>query len=537
MKTSFHRRGWIAAVIVIFSFFTINSCDHSYLDAFDNMEDYTYEGTFAIPLVSSSLSINDLIDTDELGAIETDEENLIWLVYKGRVFSAPATEIFSLSDQQYNFTVEIANPGSKNTIEVEEDFPWTPVGDETLNRIKFLSGNYRIELEADQLIADGYTIDVQFEILNSQASDSNTLSGQFSVIQPADVNLEDAIIEFKDGSNSFSVLFTIEIGGTGSPDNAPYEINISQSLQQPAYDFIYGYFGQVTFPVGNTEIELGLYKNASLAEVFFEAPNIEVISKNSFGAPMALVFHQFYASNNDDESVDINYQYQGDHWYINSPDAAGDTALTVELLDRSNTNIDEVMNIRPVNVYYDVSGQLNPEGNRSVENFIKHYSNMSIDVEVNLPLFGRVDNFELQDTLELSSIRDLPEEIEWMELKLTMENGFPFEANVELFFVDENNQIYGALFGEPDPKNIIEAAPTDPVTLIVTENVKKDPIFISLSQDKIEDIRNAEGFILEVNFNTYNHQLDQSVKILDNYRIGIEMGVRVKVKATLSDDD
>lgn len=537
MKTSRKNILWPAIGVIWILIIMFKSCDYSYFDAIDNIDDYTYEATFAIPLVDSRLSMNDIVDPDGLGIIETDDENLIWLVYKGRVFSMPAEEIFSIPNQDQGFSVEI-DPSSKSEIVIERDFLFVFSEDQYIEQIKFRQGLFNVSLEnTEQLLADGYNISTEFEVINSETETGEMISGTVTPAQDASVNLNGSSINLGNEANLFEVRFTIAVTGNGNPINAPYNISLQQSMENIRYEYIFGYIGNIFFPVGNTDVDIDIFKNANLADIFFEKPVIEIIARSSFGTPMELIFTEFYAANNDNETIRVENE-TATGWSIDMPESLGNTAVSTLELNRSNTNIDEIMDIRPISIHYDVIGVINPAKEQST-NFINYNSNLSIDVEVNLPLFGRIDNFELQDTID-NPIGDLPDDatIEWLELKIQMENGFPFAASIDIFLLDENMQISDRLFSEPTPLNLISAAPTDPVSQIVTEPATKES-FIYLEESKIESMQNAEKLILEVQFNTWNHEEGASVKILDSYEIGILIGVRAKVKRefTFGDED
>ncbi len=519
-------RNRILAVVLI-SVFTMHACDYSYLDAIDNMDDYTYEATFAVPLVNSYLNINDIIDTEGIGAIESDEEGLIWLVYKGRVFSIPAEDLFSIPDQSQSFTIEI-DPAAKEEITFDRIFLLTFDSDQQVDLIKFRQGMFSVILEnTTQLEADGYDIIVEFEILNSETGDGGLISGELIPEQPADIDLAESIIDFENETNFFPVNFTVTISGDGTPVNAPYTIEFNQHMENMKYDYIYGFIGQIPFPVGSSDIDIDIFKNANLADIFIENPTIEVIARNSFGSPIILGFNEFYAYNTDGETITIETEAT-DNWDIDMPDELGQTSTTQLELNRSNTNIDEMMSIRPTSVYFDVSGIINPPGKQSSPNFINYNSQLTIDLDVNLPLFGRIDNFELQDTLDLT-FDNLPDEIDWAELKIQMDNGFPLRAAVQIYFLNDNAQVIDSLFSLASAVNIIEAAPTSPADNIVTEPRLKET-FIMLDQTKIESLRNTQQMLLEVEFNTYNQNIGESVKILESYEIGVIMGLRAKAK-------
>lgn len=506
-----------------------SACDYGYLDGISSMEDYEYTTTLALPLVNSSFKIGDIIDLDELGSIEVDDEGMVSIVYRGRVFSLPASQIFQIPNQSQSFNISV-NPSSKSEQVFDKIFLVTFDQNQVISWVKFLEGQFRVELTAPQLIADGYNISATFEILGSVSSSGGLVQGQLDAQNPAQVPLNGATLDFGNDANMFMVRYTVTVSGNGTPTHAPYTVDFAQNMTGLRYELLYGYIGEIAFPVGKTGVDLGLFRNANLGSIFFEAPNFRLVANNSYGTPIHLYFNDFFAKNKENETIDIENADVQNYLVIAAPAEPGITEVSRFVLDRSNTNIDAIMDIRPSEIIYDVSGLINP-GNTPAQNFIRHDSRLGIDLEIDLPFWGRVDFFEISDTLDLS-FDDLPEELEWIEIKLQMNNGFPLNAVVEVFFADENYNILTPLFANPGDANIIEAAPTNPPTQTVVQPVNKTT-FIMIDDARLEHIRQASNILLQVRLLTYNQQAGESVKFLEDYELGIQMGARVHGRTTI----
>lgn len=514
--------------ILTLPFIMLPSCDYSYIDEIDNIQDYNYGPVVAFPLVNASISLDDLIDVGDFGGIEVDEEDLITLVYSGKIFSVPASDIFSVKDQSQVITFNnIVPAGSGGMTLPPKVFLITFDNNEVLTYISFLEGMFRVSVKADQLAQDGYNLEATFRILNSYDSQALPINGTVSLNNPGETDLTGSRIEFDNQANFFLVEYQLFITGDGSPDNAPYTIEFSQEMTGLKYDLIKGYFDQINFPVGNTTVAVGLFNKATLASLVFENPTIEFTIDNSFGAELDLFIEEFYATTIEDETIPVTGPAVEEPWRVFASETHENPVLTTfKLLDNSNTNLSDITEKSPKKLYYEVTGLLNPDAGQQTTNWIKHDSNLVIDMEVNLPLWGRINIFELQDTTEFSADNYL-DEMEWVELKMNFTNGFPLNAEIDLILLDENNNAIDTLFARQD--KLVEAASVNPLTSIVEEPRISSRIE-RLDDKKIENLRKATNLLIEARLNSYDHQNGTTVKILDTYRIGIDLGIRGQVK-------
>jgi hypothetical protein len=513
------------AVFLILIGMTFKSCDYSYLDELDNIQDYSMKPILALPLVNSSLTIHDIIDTDGTSsALYIDDNGLAWLIYKGNVFSLPANDFILLPDQSSDFTVLI-NPMDK-TFEVEHDLIFSFENEENLESVKFLQGNYHLSFKAPQLQNDGYSISTRFEILNSLNAQGEPIRGTSELNAPANIDLAGSTLNFKT-NNSIVVKFIITVSGQGNPSNAPYEVDFRQFVSGMKFDLLTGYIGQIPFPIGGESIPIDLFKNIQIGEITFEHdalifPRIDIVANNSFGLPASVIFHEFHANNSKNERVNLSGSGYTSTWYIAEAQSPGLTSSSRMSINRDNSNLDQIMGINPENLTYDVSGLTNPQAPRL--NFVSHNSVLSLDTELYLPLYGYITRFHLQDTLP-QNFTDIPEEVQWLELNLNMNNGFPLSAILQIYFTDNNYQVLDSLFLEPEKMNLIDAATVNPQTFeVISPAFKNTKVLLDATQ--LEKVRRTENIIIKTDVFSYNHVHQQTVKILENYSLDLQMGAR-----------
>lgn len=530
METNLKKRKstLLILAILLMPFIMLLSCDYSYIDEIDNIQDYTYGPVVALPLVNASISLDDLIDVGDFGGIDVDEEDLISLVYSGQIFSVPASNIFSVNDQSQVITYDNIVPAGPDGMTLPPKvFLITFDNSEILTYISFLEGMFRVSAQATQLAQDGYNLEATFKILNSYDSQELPINGSVSLNNPGEVDLSGSRIEFDNQANFFLVEYQLYITGDGSPDNAPYTIEFSQEMSGLEFDLVKGYIDQINFPVGNTSVTLGLFNNATLGSLVFESPTIEFTIDNTFGAEIDLFVEEFYATTIEDEIIPVTGPAIEEPWRVYASETHETPLLTTfKTLDNSNTNLFDITEQSPKELFYEVTGLINPDADQQTTNWIKHDSHLSIDMEVNLPLWGRINIFELQDTTEFS-VDDYFEELEWVELKMNFSNGFPLNVELDLILLDENNNAIDTLFAQQS--KLLDAAPVNPATSIA-EEPRISSRTERLDDRKIENLRKATNLLIEARLNSFDHENGTTVKILDTYRIGIDLGIRGQVK-------
>ena len=116
--------------------------------------------------------------------------------------------------------------------------------------------------------------------------------------------------------------------------------------------------------------------------------------------------------------------------------------------------------------------------------------------------------FSLQESNQSKRIKD-------GTLNLIVDNGFPFEADIQLYMLDENNQIIDSLFTLGKV-----AAATLGSNLIVTDS-KKSKLPIHVSQAKVNELYETRYMAVVVSFSTASNT--QHVKIYNNYSFDVQL--------------
>ncbi len=521
-------------IAIFMVLFFLQACDHSYLDAPQNMQDYEYNPTFALPLVKTSLSIYEMVES--LETIELDEDNLIWLVYDGSLFSRQVSELFTIEDQSSDFSSSF----SLNKVQINQtqqtSFPFVLPNSEVIETISFLTGTFNVEVEAQNLLNDGMELEITLRIPNSYNNQGDELVSTFLLTQSNTshtITLDDYTLSFhntEEESNFIELEYTMELVNEGTPTSTDYDIVFHQSIIQHQYDEITGYIGSFNFNMGSATIGMDIFNNSVLGNIYFRDPFIRVFADNSLGVPLDLTFAAFFAQNNTNEFINLEfYDEELTPWTLDYPTQAGEVVTTEEVINENNSNIYEVLNIRPNEITYSVMGTTNPEMDPSLKNHIKHNSSLEINAEVNLPMNLRIEEIALEQMLEFS-FDTIIDELEWIEIKIDIDNYFPLDGKIQIFFVVDNGEDI-KLFEtteEDELVNFFIAADIDTSSdLQRTVSPSRTQLLVRIDAEKLERIAATEEIRLKTSFSSYNNQdQEQYVKIYEDYTIDIQIGAK-----------
>ena len=95
-------------------------------------------------------------------------------------------------------------------------------------------------------------------------------------------------------------------------------------------------------------------------------------------------------------------------------------------------------------------------------------------------------------------------------------NGFPFDASVQLYMLDDHSHIVDSLYGTT---NTIDQALLNSSLRVVSKKTTK--LIAALSESKTDLLYNTKKVLLKVRFNTASQP--QYVKIYSDYSINIRL--------------
>ncbi|MEM9991796.1 MAG: hypothetical protein AAF738_08530, partial [Bacteroidota bacterium] len=269
------------------------------------------------------------------------------------------------------------------------------------------------------------------------------------------------------------------------------------------------------------------FSNRIDGNLYFEQPKVTVTIGNSFGLPADLRFSQFDIVTKNGTLLPLESEFIDEGFQFNFPsfEEVGETKTTKFVFDHTNSNLPEIIGAGPVGLLYELDAITNPE--EDTPGFLTDESAFSYHVEAEFPLFGRLQDLIVRDTLPLEAALEDLDDVRALEFKVVTENRLPLATELQAYFLTETGNVLDSLFTE-DVTTIIEAAPINASGETLTSNRKI--IFATMDNARIKNIQNARQVLIDATFNTsQNLGSTTSVRIQNDQILDIRMGIKARL--------
>lgn len=488
---------------------------------FDKVTIVDNDAEFAIPLIDTKLTVNDILGQfDENTFITVDQDSLITLNYKGDFLEVNSQTVFDIFNGlpgagfQMMDTVDVAPLQPPNSIRIDlvsfktglAGFAYQSFHEEDM-MVKFIFPDFRHKV----------TGEVYEKTINADYEGSVPVEkqGLFSI---ADYELI--------GQNNELRAIYVAIHPDGVRDTLT---NVFVGLTNLSFDYVEGYLGNDLYELDLDTIEIDVFDNWVSGNVLFEDPTVRITVNNSFGFPVNSVTNIFNVFTVEDEILPLESEFIDNGIFIDYPrlDEVGETVTTVFDFTKENSNIKDILGSRPVAVEYEFDGEPNPNADTTIVGFMDCNSFFNVQVEVALPLHAEVNAFTLFDSTRIEPIDFDPsflwyDNLDFVEFKLKTINTTALDIPTQLYFADENGVLVDSLIA--DVNNFIVAAPVD-MNGEVTMPQEAEQL-IRFEGEQIDQLKNATQLILATSFSSYNDGT-VPIKILSGEGMQIRVGAKV----------
>ena len=355
-----------------------------------------------------------------------------------------------------------------------------------------------------------------------------TINGESTIYQ---FNFEDYVLDLKGKSGRiggdtvntiYSELYTY-IDSTGELVTLNKEDSFyyhTEFIFTPKYAL--GYLGTDTISIGPEIIESNIFNNIINGELDLDKTNLSIEIENYFGADAIMIFNNLESINsNTGENSLAGLDQNGNNFIGHNYDinrAILNSINPEPNISASNTSIildsDEILNILPdkINTSFDV--YLNPNGPATVQDFLFTDYPLDASIQLKVPLNIIANNLQLLDTAKVDI--DENENIEIEKIFLKIENGFPINCNVNIIFLDNNQNVIDTLFKN---QQIISGVFED--NLVIEKS-------ISLLESANVNLNNVSRIVFDATFLTEN--INNHVSIYNDYSIDFILSTKFSTR-------
>ena len=516
--------------ILIFSVivFTLFSCRKDF-------ERGNWDVDLLAPLIKTTMTLEDLLPDS---IVVTNPDTSIKLVYQTNIFDIDMDSLFQIPDtaitEIYVVPVSsIATPGASFYSNAEEVFLSINNGVE-LNYALIESGFIELEIfsEIKEKIIITYTIPSATKngdtLVLNEIVDAATLTQDGYFVKTIDISGYELDLTGISQSE-VNALVTIAIATVDTSASSPVSISLgdkitfNNTLKDIVPYFVRGYFGNQQLHFGPESTNITAFNKITGGTLDLDQVDVNLEFKNGIGVDAQLILNQFSTSNSNTlNNAALSHSSIGTPLNLNRAQLTfSNPEVTYSsyniAMNTANSNIDQLIEIFPNQLLYEIDLNVNPLGNISGGNdFVYKKHTLETNLNVEFPLSLVANGLTLQDTVSFSLNADgeTGSIIDGI-LFLYASNGYPFDATIQLGLYDENMNFLQNL----TVNNQIRSALVDASLKVVSK--KESVLSIPLSTLDIDNLYLAKHILLNIGFTTAAQP--QFIKIYEGYEIDIKL--------------
>ena len=530
---------FISAIVL-----TLLNCNKSDTVDLSTLQTYHY---VAIPLVSAEIDIQDMLERDTGGVVSTGNQGELFLAYTTPPMSMNASEVITLSDQSFDIDIPLGSlsgvPGGipfTGTVTVQDtstyDFMF-PNGEE-LTSIDFSSGLLTISVDNSLSHEVSMTLTIP-SLIDGTSPFTDVLVAPANNTAITQVNLSSYDLDFTQGNvgfNEFLVQTDATITGSGASISSADNLTLSFGMSSMNFNQINGDLKYQHFDLGTEETVFDIFQSSFGALSFqLTNPEIRLDITNSFGFDVYMGMDSMYYEDLSgnfldhilyDSTAQGNLQ-QAPFYFpvVNQPSTPGGTSTSSIVMNASNSSIDQLINATPKQMVFSSSVSINLDTVTN-SNYVLSNSEISVNSEIILPLEGYAGGWALGDTLpfdfSVDSLFSNNTTIEESVIKFVTTNGWPVEVEFTLELLDGSKNLLTPIANQ---EMIIESGMLDANGRVETPTIKLTELICDSTC--VNSLNQTRYVVLNVSANTDNYSNQQSVKIYNDYTLGIEMAITV----------
>jgi len=552
-------------VYVVISASLIVSCNIGELE-FDDIELTPVKGPFAFTLGETEYVMRDLIGNQTGDSLDFQEDSLslLTLLYYDTITYSTPDDLIQIDDIVSNgditpptTTIPVGTgPTVLNSSYPFDGFEYNPTNGEQLDSIFYEQGDLTIECATNINATVTYTF--TFPSTTNVASGApisvtGTIIGDGTLIQDTETRtLVGHKTELTDasGDNRYSVDLDLEIDLAAGQDTDGTEIfNFDITFGNQEFSLIYGKFGQDTVQVGDQSLEIDFFTQAARDGITFGNPTMTFDFRNSFGVPVEADFSGLNGQDAEGNQVFLTGEIINNPPLIASSDVnspgintPGEVAQTVIEIDRTNSNLVNVLSSSPEQLNFNVVGRSNPDDVNTLnylqpdDSEITAYVTLEVPMEVQLEDYTETGSYSVGEGFNANNLDSA-------FIRIVTLNELPFTGTVSMEVQAADSTVLFPITDETDPRYDSALAanpgqierftniPAIKAPLISVNGDVTDPSGetedIGLTNEEVQLLSTAGRVVITMTLNTPVSQTSRDiyVRVLADYTLELKVGV------------
>lgn len=527
---------------LLISFFMV-SCIADFVDNIDKIGEPYVNPQIGAPVLSGTFTLGDYIDaTSDEVSISQDNDGLVIIEYSGDpIESDYAEDLIEIPAQSFNQAFSFSNAQTVNlpitgtisrSISIDETITVENGTSDVLDSLYLKEGTLRIEavnnIPADvEAVITINTLKVGGEPISVTANWTYDPANPGTQTMQESISLVNAFGDFTKGgtaSNNFNFDVDLTVTYSNQVVSGADNVIINVDIENPKFQLLYGKFSEREFETDAESVALGIFDEIAIDGFYLDQPRIEFDFLSSYGIPVETTISQLDAMNKQGQVMAFTGDLITNPTQIVGPglDEIGETILTSLVLDKTNSNITDIISFLPSQIDYQITGKvLTPSP--TLTQFVLDTSRVMGEYRIILPLDGSVARFESEqsfDDLELEDLDFLGEAL----IRIKSINGLPITVGLEVVFIDEFDNEIMTLFKD---EKALEPGEVDNNGFVIspTENTLET----TLSEEQVKDVFKARRAVIKTILNT-----GETGSEVVKFRVDDEVHITMYVQSALT---
>lgn len=304
-------------------------------------------------------------------------------------------------------------------------------------------------------------------------------------------------------------------------------LHIDLKLLNPDFDYVKGYFGQLTEQIDPDTLKTDIddVLNHITGQFHISDPSVKVNYSNSFGIPFEVTLNATGIKGSQKVNLGLA------PFPVSYPTTITNRVITSSFtVNKANSSLPDLISMPPSEIRFSGSGRMNPQGFPGTRNnYVFGNSRFVANLEIEVPMTLWINNLQFADTLDNFLKPDdsgdssfNPENTELFVLNISAENGFPLGASLSLMFYDSASK---KIQKTVEAKDIFKPAPVD----ANGKSSGKTESMSTIECDKsfFDASKKSDKMILVFTLKTTGDGT-KDVRIYSDYSLSFRVGVKIK---------
>lgn len=489
----------------------------------------SWDVSIVAPLFKTSLSIGNFL-ADSITDIDSTHQ--IHVVYNEVLYEYSPNTIIEVPDtitsQEYQSPLNATlQPGQLILNNAEQNL--YKLGNTKLSFITIKNGliNFQVCNSVKEAILMTYTIPL---------AKKNGVSFEFTELIPAasdvpfvfskEIDISGYSLDMRGtnglGANLIGTQLKARLNPNGTATTiTPQDYFIANiKFDQFILSYAKGYFGNTEINLDD-ESKINMFSSVKAGTFDLESISVAFDIVNGFGIDAQMVIDEISSVNSvSSQNVLLHTTVLGQSINVTRAVETGNSSVpvlsTTYPINLDNSNIKQMLENMPDKISFKITGSTNPMGNISGGNdFYYDGYGLKLMLHLDIPLSLKAHNLTLIDTVKFNFENTSDKnKITKGLFNLIADNGFPFDALLQLYMIDENNAIIDSLLFN----NLVLAAPLGSDAIV--SGVKRTVINAPVPAEKLDKLYLTKKMVTKLVFNTDNSQY---LKLYDFYKIDLKL--------------